>query len=177
MDCSEFREKHVAFVDDVLSAAEMAEMQRHARHCCRCARHDTSVRRGLLLARNIPQIEPSADFMERLQLRLRELEPDDDGKDPAVVTHDRGATYRALVAATVLAAAGLATALTMDRSPAEPIRLQPVIASVPADPPTALASPAVVASLATGIPVWPAVFMMSQPEEHLITVELREGGR
>src|SRR5687767_656151 len=74
MDCREFKEKHVAYVDDVLSAVETEGMRRHLRACARCARHDTCVRRGLMLARNLPRIEPSADFMERLQARIREID-------------------------------------------------------------------------------------------------------
>ena len=173
MDCKEFREKHVAFVDDVLSAAEMGVMHRHLRECCRCARHDTSVRRGLLLARNIPQIEPSADFMERLQRRLHDIEPDADVPTLALA-HFPSSTTFALLAAGVLAVAALAVA-TLSPSDAEPILLPPVVASLPAEPPDAVASPAVVASLATGIPVWPAVFMVSQPEVHMMNVELQDG--
>ncbi len=60
MDCRDFREKHVAYVDDTLPAVEMEAMHRHARSCYRCSRHDTAVRRGLLLVHNLPQSEPSA---------------------------------------------------------------------------------------------------------------------
>ena len=174
MDCNAFREKHVAYVDDVLSAVEMGEMQRHVRACCRCARHDTSVRRGLMLARSIPQIEPSADFMARLQSRLREVEPDFDHPDPALAV-GRFAPARTAIAAGLLVAAGVAAAMSMMRAPVEPIMLAPVVASRPAEPAHPVASPAVVASLATGIPVWPAFFMVSQPEGHMLTVELQDG--
>jgi anti-sigma factor RsiW len=77
MDCREFGKKHLAFVDDTLSAVDTAAMRRHLHVCSRCARHDTRIRRGLLLARNLPMIQPSADFMERLNARLRELGPID----------------------------------------------------------------------------------------------------
>src|SRR5690348_16242414 len=73
MDCREFREKHVGFVDDVLPAVDMEVMHRHVQSCQRCARHDIAVRRGLLLVRNIPRIEPSADFMARLNERIATL--------------------------------------------------------------------------------------------------------
>jgi hypothetical protein len=171
MDCKTFRDKHVGFVDDVLSAVEMTEMQRHLAVCGRCARHDTGVRRGLLVARNLPQIEPSADFMERLNLRLRTIEPFDSGSMPLV--RNPLSNGFAVVAASVLAVAALATALST-RSSDEPIRLAPVIASMPAEIPGPVASPSVVASLATGIPVWPAMFMLNEAPVHMVNVELQE---
>src|SRR6476659_8394429 len=75
MDCREFRKRHVAFVDDFLSAVEMDAMHRHVRMCSRCSRQDTVVRRSLLIVRNLPTIEPSPDFMARLNARLREVGP------------------------------------------------------------------------------------------------------
>src|SRR5437764_9637612 len=61
MDCRAFRNKHVAFVDDLLSAVEMDAMVRHRSACHRCSRHDTAVRRSLLIVRNLAPIEPSPD--------------------------------------------------------------------------------------------------------------------
>src|SRR5918997_6591954 len=77
MDCREFGKKHLAFVDDTLSAVDTAGMRRHLHVCSRCARLDTRIRRGLLLARNLPIVQPSTDFMERLNARLREVGPID----------------------------------------------------------------------------------------------------
>lgn len=173
MDCKEFRDKHVAFVDDMLSPAESAAMLGHLRGCCRCSRHDTGVRRGLLVARNLPEIRPSADFMARLQVRLREA---DCGSESFldVPRHRLPLARFAMLAASVLGAASLA-AYTMNDGPIEPVRLAPVVASVPAPEPPPLASPAVMASLATGIPVWPAVFMAGAAPEHLVRVELADG--
>ena len=71
MTCREFRRKHDAYVDDTLSGVEFDRMAQHRRVCARCAQLDTRVRRALLVARNLPTIEPSADFGERLQARLR----------------------------------------------------------------------------------------------------------
>ncbi len=36
------------------------------RVCLECTRHDTRIRRSLLIVRNLPRIEPSADFRARL---------------------------------------------------------------------------------------------------------------
>src|SRR4051812_6743642 len=74
MDCRAFRENHVGFVDDVLPGMDMEAMHRHVQDCVRCARHDLAVRRGLLIVRNLPSIEPSADFMVRLSQRIAELQ-------------------------------------------------------------------------------------------------------
>lgn len=70
MRCREFRSLHAAYVDDVLSARDMGRMQAHRELCDACARMDTQVRRGLLVVRNLREIEPSADFSARLEARL-----------------------------------------------------------------------------------------------------------
>ena len=75
MDCREFRSKHVAFVDDLLAAVDMDGMRAHLGRCPSCARQDTAVRRSLMLVRNLPSIEPSPEFMARLNARLTELGP------------------------------------------------------------------------------------------------------
>src|SRR5947207_1725000 len=71
MNCREFKAKHVGFIDDVLSAADMADMRQHLRACVPCGTLDVRIRRSLLVVRNLPQIEPSADFYLRLSERLR----------------------------------------------------------------------------------------------------------
>ena len=70
MNCREFRRKHDAYVDDTLSGVDIEGMGQHLRLCPQCAALDTRIRRSLLLARNLPTIEPSAAFGERLQMRL-----------------------------------------------------------------------------------------------------------
>ena len=70
MDCRAFRREHFAFVDDILPGVKHVAMEQHLRACQDCARHDASVRRSLLLFRNLPHIEPSRDFTSRLDARL-----------------------------------------------------------------------------------------------------------
>ncbi len=72
MNCREFRKKHLAFVDGMMNDWQTGEMYGHLGHCERCERLDIAVRRGLLVARNLPLIQPSRDFMPRLEARLRE---------------------------------------------------------------------------------------------------------
>lgn len=74
MDCRTFRKKHIAFVDGVMNVKAEAAMFEHVEACARCARLDVAVRRGLLVARNLPQIRPSKDFMVRLGARLKSSE-------------------------------------------------------------------------------------------------------
>ncbi len=72
MTCRTFRKRHADFVDGLLAMSQSAEMYAHLDGCDRCARHHTALQRGLLVARNLPLIQPSPDFMARLQTRLRD---------------------------------------------------------------------------------------------------------
>jgi len=76
MDCRTFHKHHLAFVDDTLPGADSAAMEQHRLNCEMCARHDSRVRRGLFVARNLDPIEPSPDFLDRLERRLRNVEHD-----------------------------------------------------------------------------------------------------
>jgi hypothetical protein len=74
MDCSAFHRHHVAYVDDTLPRDLLVAAARHAAECPACARHDTAVRRALLLARNActgAPLQCSPDFAARLEARLR----------------------------------------------------------------------------------------------------------
>jgi hypothetical protein len=179
MDCREFGKKHLAFVDDTLSAVDTAAMRRHLQVCACCARHDTRIRRGLLLARNLPVVQPSADFMERLNARLRELGPVD--RYAAARTRSYGIFSFgafAAVAASVVTVALLAGAMLRGGSgdDAAELRLPPVVASVPEfEPaPEPVASPVYVASFVSGMPVWPAVMHAGEASRHMANVEFRQ---
>jgi anti-sigma factor RsiW len=176
MDCREFGKKHLAFVDDTLSAVDTAAMRRHLQVCPCCARHDTRIRRGLLLARNLPIVQPSPDFMERLNVRLREVGPVD---RYAVTSSHRLFSIGTFstIAASIAAVALLASALLGgDSRGSEELRLPPVVASVPEPEPAPapVASPVYVASFMTGMPVWPAVMHAGEASLHMANVELRQ---
>ena len=174
MDCREFRAQHIGFVDDTLPAVEMDAMHQHLTVCVRCSRHDTAIRRGLLIVRNLPRVELSPDFMDRLNARLHSLD--------ATAVHPRAASpsYRSSASGFAVLAAGLAliayAALETTRwfSTTEELRLPPVVASVPEAPPSPLADPAFVAAVSTGMPMWPAVLMADQAPMHLANVEFRQ---
>jgi anti-sigma factor RsiW len=177
MNCREFRHKHDAYVDDTLSGADLDAMGRHLRFCARCAALDTRIRRSLLLAHNLPRILPSEAFAGRLQMRLaheRALktarQQDDTANMMGMMTRHRGpfstGTFVAL-AAGVAIAAGLTISVMLSGQADQAIRLAPVVASVPEPEPATLATPAMVASMPTGMPIWPAVYVAQRAPWHL----------
>lgn len=172
MNCREFRRKHDAYVDDTLSGVELDGMAQHRRLCDCCAQQDTRVRRALLVARNLPTIQPSAAFGERLQARLRvervalhlARETEIAGRTRQWRSLSMG-TY-AVIAASVLVAAGLAGAATAATAGNDVIRMAPVVASLPEAEPSPLTTPTIVASMPAGMPLWPAVFVAQQAPWH-----------
>lgn len=63
-------EGHAEYIDGVLPAAQMRSFDGHAASCRSCGHYDRVVRRGLMLARNLPEVQPSPHFHENLQSRL-----------------------------------------------------------------------------------------------------------
>lgn len=172
MNCREFRRKHDAYVDDTLSGVDFDSMARHRQLCVRCAQLDTRVRRALLVARNLPTIQPSVAFGERLQARLKAErvslklarlaeEAASAGRWPPL-----SAGTRAVIAAGIVAAAGLAGVVTFASTRDEVIRMAPVVASRPETEASVLATPTIVASMPAGMPLWPAVFEAQQAPWH-----------
>jgi hypothetical protein len=187
MDCRSFRNHHVAYLDDTLPGELLVAAERHVRECASCAAHDTAVRRGLLLARNLPSIAPSHDFAARLAARLEDLrcgrcEVPDDGLVPLDWAPSRTELLRATLASPgarkrmAAVAAGLllltyAGAQALHRPDDRDVVLPPVIASVP-EPLPALAQPALVTSATTGIPVWPAALLADQTPANMVSLQL-----
>lgn len=172
MDCRTFRKSHVAFVDDLLPGVDMVAMRSHLSECDACARHDMLVRRSLLLFRNIPTIQPSADFSARLNARLRECRV-------GVHMPHRGRTFGSrgvlAAAASVLMAGYLALSATEWLMPEPELELAPVIAFEPPPRTPPLANPAVLASVTTGIPLWSAMLLAEQAPAHF-AAEFRQIG-
>ncbi len=169
MDCRDFRDRHSLLVDLMCSSFDENEMREHMRRCAECSRHDTVVRRSLMLVRSLPTIEPSPDFQARLQARLRAsaLTP-----GAAIAPHWRP-SFRAVAAA----AAGIMflTYVATDvarRSSAEVVQMPPVVASLPDLDPSQAATPAMVAAVPTGMSVWPAIMLASQAQMHFVAAEL-----
>ena len=173
MDCREFREKHVGYVDDTLPAVEMEAMHRHVRSCYRCSRHDTAVRRGLLLVHNLPQIEPSADFMEKLADRIAALDTSSDDVELSSNHRLATGTFAALAAGLTLFGY-VALEAAHHFGPQQTLMLPPVVATAPALPAPTPTGSAYMAGISTGMPVWPAVMMMDEAPRHMADVELQQ---
>src|SRR4051812_22490095 len=172
MNCREFRRKHDAYIDDTLSGVDLDAMARHRNLCDACARLDTRVRRALLVAHNLPTIELSAQFEERLQWRLAQ-ERSRMAALRASSDTMTGAWWRigslggyAAGAAGILAVAGAAGAFPSMAREQETIRLAPVVATMPEPEPSVLPTPAMVASMPTGMTVWPALYVAQQAPWH-----------
>lgn len=161
MDCRTFHARHVGFVDDVLPGIEIVEMQRHIAECAPCARHDARIRRSLLVFRNMPAIQCSPGFTERISDRVRALN-DAPPPRPPILTQSR--VFGAVFAAGVVAFAGV----SMMPDKAVPLSHAPVVAMTPgeAELPVeeSMASQAMLASVSTGIPIWPATLMAEQAQ-------------
>jgi len=177
MNCREFRRKHDAYVDDTLSGVDIEGMNRHLRLCQQCAALDTRIRRSLLIARNLPTIQPSAAFSERLQMRLAQerafmaaRERDTDAMLGMMTKRHRGplstGTFVAL-AAGIAVAAGVSMSVVLAGDEDRVIRLAPVVATLPEPESSPIATPAMVASMPAGMTIWPAVFAAQRAPLHL----------
>lgn len=141
-------------------------MREHMNACPACARHDAAIRRSLFLARNLPDIQLSPDFAARLDARLRA------GAQPREIRRPLPLSAFALAVAAVAFAAFLALEQSRSGSASE-IRLPPVIASAPdADP--SVISAALVASLPTGMSVWPAIVAATNAPVHFVAAEMAD---
>ena len=165
MDCREFLENHPLFVDLRCSAIEERAFQQHATQCPSCAHHDAMVRRSLLLVRSLPVIEPSPDFRARLDARLKSVQPE----IAAPRFRPSFAAFGSMAAAVLLVAALAAMGM---RSGDDVIRLAPVVATLPEPELSEVLTPALVATLPTGMSVWPAIMAASQASVHFVAAEL-----
>ena len=187
MDCQTFRANHLAFVDDTLNEQGLVAMQRHLAECAACTRHDLSVRRGLMVLRNLPPIEPSPDFAARLAARLRDERLAAERAavarrrvDP-LVRATRIPPFAAAAASVLLAGTlvfGANAYLDAERTilasaiPAEGV-LPPVVASTPAFEPSPAASSMFLAGTSTGVALWSAALLVEQAPAHFMTAEMR----
>lgn len=163
---------HVGFVDDTLPGIQMQAMQQHLRACHRCARHDIAVRRGLMVVRSLPMLEPSPDFMERLNARLRETRLAGEGRLVGEGRYARTASAFGVLAAAVGLVAYLALTTSNLFAPTPLLRMPPVVATAPEPPSMPLANAALVAAVSTGMAVWPAVLIADQAPLRMTTAEL-----
>ena len=160
MDCRDFCDQHLAFVDDTLAGIELVRMHRHLLECESCAKQDAKIRRALLLFRNLPSIEPSADFSQRLEARLRNCEYDD-----LFATTQRNLRRGAIAAtiASILMLGYIGTTLFHSDGPRD-LMMAPVVANIPEPDltPITTSTPAIVTSVSAGLTIWPAALFAEQ---------------
>ena len=115
--------------------------------------------------RNLPQIEPSADFFVRLTEALKQVPP---------VQRRRRPIFAA--AAVTAFAAGLAAALyfVMAFSPEHDLAAPtaPAKATVAQVAPVPMNEVTIAATVPAGVPVWPAMFMVGELPAHFANAEL-----
>lgn len=167
MRCSEFKDLHCCFVDDTLAGVELVRMQRHVAECEDCAAMDARVRRSLIAVRNLRPIEPSTDFSSRLEARLRDCRAHDE--------HRMGNSFRnvAVIGALVSLAMLTYVAESLHATGARvgdivlPSAVAPAIPRASAAAPLAAdttPAPGIVASVSTGMPIWPAALLVDQAQ-------------
>jgi hypothetical protein len=169
MDCREFHDNHFAFIDDTLSGIELVGMQRHIAECTECAKHDAIVRRSLLLFRNLPRIEPSPGFADRLNTRLKEIQNDE------VSPFHHSKKFAATVALTSMLMLGYIGISLRDVDTSQDIVFPPVVASLPEQEiaPITTPAPALVASAAAGLPIWTAALYAELQPVHFASADLQ----
>jgi hypothetical protein len=159
MDCKEFTTRHAAFIDDTLPGFEMAAMREHLMVCALCSRRDTEIRRALFLLKNLPPVRVSDGFQDRLRARITAEGPAFQGPR---ATSPRYIGW-GVAAAAIVALAGMKGWYDHDRLANTPVRLPAVIASTPVMYESGDESaPAYVASMSTGIPMWPALMLAEE---------------
>jgi anti-sigma factor RsiW len=160
MDCREFCDQHLAFVDDTLAGIELVRMHRHLAECENCASKDAKIRRSLLLFRNLPSIEPSAGFAGRLESRLRECQHEQ------LVHTQRNLRYGAIAAtlASAIMLGYIGTTLFGQANGPRDLVMAPVVASVPEPEftPITASAPAIMTSVSAGLSIWPAALFAEQ---------------
>ena len=70
MDCCEFREKYSEFADGLLDDEAELRARRHLGMCAACRRFDAAFHTGVSALRNLPSVDVSRSFSDRLRGRL-----------------------------------------------------------------------------------------------------------
>ena len=169
MNCLEFRNQYLAFVDQTLPPAARSAAEGHLAACGNCARHDLAMRRGLLMLRNLPSVEPSSDFFVRLTDTLHRMER---AEEHASRFRGPGVRSFAAAAAGVVGVGFLAAAFFNWTAQARNLALAPVVARAPAMAPFPVSNSSFVASASAGLPIWPAAMLVDQAPVRFASEEL-----
>jgi hypothetical protein len=77
IDCETYLARYSEYLDHDMTVAERDEMEAHADECEHCAQYDRVVRRGTDVLRDLPELEVSDDFADRLRWRLHAADEED----------------------------------------------------------------------------------------------------
>lgn len=174
MDCRDFHDQHLAFVDDTLAGVELVRMQMHINECDTCARHDATIRRSLMVFRNLPRIEPSADFSKKLEMKLREVKL----AEAAAANHRSNFGFKAgVTVASAVMLAYIGFSLRQVDTPQD-IVLPPVVATATtSEMTTGGPAPEMIAAAPAGIPIWTAALFAEQTPSHFASIQLASSTR
>jgi hypothetical protein len=125
MDCDQFLEGYSSYLDERIAPGERRRFVEHMDDCSSCARYDRVMRRGLEVVRDLPEAEPSPDFLPRLRHRLYHI------KDGIPLDSARGGSA-ALVAVAAVGFLALAWMPFATRVPVE-VELPPVAVEAPVE--------------------------------------------
>ena len=162
MDCKAFTTRHAAYIDDTLPGVEMSAVRDHLTACAKCARRDAEVRRALMLVKNLPPITVSESFQDRLRARIAVESSTPVVAAQAQVRTQAGMLKWAVAAGFLIIVAGGITSLPSNDAPDVPTRLPAVFATVPEATIGDESAPAYVASMSTGIQMWPALMLAEE---------------
>ena len=126
-----------------------------------------------MLVHNLPQIEPSSDFMEKLADRIAALEAPGTDVEFSSPYKLKTGTFAAVAAGLTLFGY-VALEATHHFGAQQALVLPPVVATAPALPAPSPTGSAYMAGISTGMPVWPAVMMMDEAPRRMADVELQQ---
>lgn len=122
MDCQKFLANYSAWRDGCVSWAEREAFEAHAEECAACARYDRVVQGGAQVFRQLPELEVSEDFGERLRHRLYHV-------DEEMRAQRRGASPAQANATLAIAAMLAAAAWIPLMQPREHVQRLPAVAA------------------------------------------------
>ena len=125
LDCAEFLEDYTDFRDGSLEAGRRVDFEAHLAACASCARYDRVLREGVELFRGLPEIEPSSDFLPRLQHRIFHVE------DEARLRERRASGASAVLIGGIAVAIGATAWAPLMRAHPAVVELPPVVAHAP----------------------------------------------
>src|SRR5687768_4144957 len=77
IDCSDLLREYSDYTDGLMEPSRELLVEAHLNSCPSCARYADVVERGIGQLRSLPSLDPSPDFLPRLQSRLYTLEETD----------------------------------------------------------------------------------------------------